>query len=72
MSLDEGVLREVLGGRPVANHASDQANHRALIAADDLLEGRLGARERVGNQPGFRHRLEIYRDGASLTKLTWR
>jgi hypothetical protein len=26
----------------------------------------------VGNQPGFRHRLEIYRDGASLTKLTWR
>ena len=40
---DEGLLCEVLGQRPVARYARNQADNRSLIAEDDLLKGRLRA-----------------------------
>ena len=71
--LDEGLLGEVLGKRPVARHPRDEADDRALIPAHDLLEGRLGAGQGLGDDPGLAYGFQIDRDGAVLSvKLTQR
>jgi len=66
-SLDEGFLGQVLRKRAVLRHPRDEADDRPLIAAHNLLEGRLGAPKRLGDQPGLAYCLEIDRDvGSSL------
>ena len=66
--LDERLLCEVLGQRPVARHAGDQADHRPLIPADDLLEGRLRAGQGLGDDPGLAYGFQIDRDGRSFLR----
>jgi hypothetical protein len=66
--LDEGLLCEVLGERAVARYACNQADNRPLVAADNLLEGRLRAGQRLDDEPGLAYRFQINRDGPVLTR----
>ena len=66
--LDEGLLCEVLGLRAVACHARNEADNRPLIAADNLLEGRLRAGQRLDDEPGLAYRFQVNRDGPVLTR----
>ena len=63
--LDERLLCEVLGERPIAGHAGDEADDRPLIPAHDLLEGRLRAGQGLGDDPGLAYGFQIDRDGRS-------
>ncbi len=67
--LDEGFLREIFRKRAVFGHPRDEADDRPLIAADNLLEGGLGAPERLGHQTGFAYCLEIDRDVRSSLSI---
>jgi hypothetical protein len=64
--LDERLLRQILGQRLVARQADEQAEDRPLVAADDLFEGLLRARQCLRNQPGLDDGLEINGDGNAL------
>lgn len=64
--LDEGLLREVLSQAGIVCDAGDQVDNRTLISADDLLEGGLGARQRLRDQAGLGYGIEVNRDGEVL------
>ena len=64
--LDERLLCEVLGKRPIGSDARDQADDRALVPADDLLEGRLRASQGLRDDPGLAYGFQIDRDGRSF------
>ena len=64
MRLDERLLRQLLGSGALADDAGDEADDRALVAADDLLECGLRAGQCVGNQARLGYRLQVYRDGS--------
>ena len=66
--LDEGFLCQVLGLRPVPRDTRNQADHRPLIPADDLLEGGLRAAQRLDDEPGLAYCFQIDRDGPVLTR----
>ena len=68
-SLDEGLLRQVLGKSRIARETDEQAQNRALISAQDLLEGGLGAGQGLGDEPRLRYRLEVNRDEESSSRL---
>src|SRR5215216_2396626 len=72
--LDEGVLRQILGQLPVADHAEDERKDGSLIPADQLTERGistlLGQRDDVGVREvekieGWRHRLGCPRRASS-------
>ena len=63
---DERLLCEVLGKRPIGSDARDQADDRAFVPADDLLEGRLGASQGLRDDPGLAYGFQIDRDGRSF------
>ena len=68
-SLDEGLLRQVLGKSRIAGETDEQAQNRALISAQDLLEGGLGTGQGLGDEPRLRYRLEVNRDEESSSRL---
>jgi len=62
--LEERVLREIFGESAIAGDARNQADHRTLIAPDDLLERGLRPGHRLSDESGLGYRLEIDRDGS--------
>jgi hypothetical protein len=63
-------LGQVLGLRRIAGQADEQAQNRALITAQDLLERGLRTRQRLRNEPRLRYRLEVNRYEGSSSGLT--
>jgi len=68
--LEECLLCEIFGQRRIVDHPREQAQHRTLVAADDLPEGRLGAGSGVGNEAGVGLGLKIERYGVASVRLT--
>ena len=64
--LDERLLGEILRERPVAGEADEQRQDRPLVTTDNLLVGRLRARERLSDQPRLNYGIEIDLDRPSL------
>ena len=63
--LDEGVLREVFGGLPIAHHAEDQREDGSLVSPHQLPKGRLAPFFRERGDVGIREVTEIESEGHS-------
>jgi hypothetical protein len=56
---DERLLSQVLGQRRIAGQPDEQAQNRALITAQDLLERGLRTGQRLRDEPRLRYRFEV-------------